>query len=43
MIILDTASSIISWVYCDLQCHWCSEQFRCQERFIKALEERDII
>jgi len=41
MTVLDAALSTISWICCDLQCHWCSEQFRHQERSIKALEKRD--
>ncbi len=41
MTVLDTALSAVRWIHYDLWCHWCSEQFRCQERSVKALEERD--
>ncbi len=40
MTVSDTALSAAKQVCCDLQCHWHSEQFRHQERFIKASEKR---
>ncbi len=41
--ILNAALSVINWIYCDLQCHQHSEQFRHQKKFIKALKERDTV
>ena len=37
----DTASSTTEWVHCDSWHHWHSEQFRHQERSVKASKKEN--
>jgi len=41
MKISNTASSTTEWVHCDLQHHWHSKQFKCQEKSAEVSEKRD--